>query len=472
MRSSNTNKIRQNTRRGWRFAIAVALALLPLLGVMPSAQADDGAIFEFNPNSGTYTVGSAVPLAISVNGTNVQTVRVNVSYPSRLLNFYGAYTSGSLSPNNSKASCSQNSGNAGSVILGCTLGAARSGDQKVMTLIFGVLAAGDAKVSMVAGDGSTATDILDGNGASVWGHDLPFATYTLVTTKPQSVAGGQTPSQAAPTSSGDSATPTPAPTTPSTHRSPAVKSTDGSITTKVTDSSGAAIEGARVLLDGSRSTYTDADGTASFSSVQTGSHTVSASAVARAGSYDTVTLTDGQKRQLALHLGAMLAPSPIVGYICIVGVIAVVVVTKTRKGNSEPASSVSGAQFAARPVMPGVVVGTGYTPAVVVAPQPLQAVSPAPQMNSAVPMPAGVVYRPGMAPPAAAPRPVGPMQPGARPPVPGQVPPGVQAQGAWPPPVPGFRPPARPIGYYPQMVARPSWPGSQAPPNNPPGATK
>jgi hypothetical protein len=300
-------------------------------------------------------------------------------------------TSPSVTPNTTTfplcvAPYSGNSYVSGSTIqIPCAGTSSFSGTQLVATLTFTASSVGSPTLNMTSGSDVQAS------GSSVFNGTLPSASFSVANapaggggggttgggttgggttgggtsggTKTGGTSGGTKTTGGGSTSTGGGSTSTSGGGTTPTQDDTSTDTTQSTtataaLTIVVTDNSGKPIEGAKVVVDGRYNEYTDAKGTAGFTGLPVGSHTVSVSASGRATTQSTVSLAANDTKQVSLKLASAGVPTVAIGagvvaLVVVVGGIGLLIARRSRGNSSLPGVSVS-----------GMVVGSADSPAV------------------------------------------------------------------------------------------------------------
>lgn len=276
------------------------LLTFSVMSTLPVFAAGD-ASFSISPSSGSYTVGSNFTVTIdetSSSGDNTNAVQANLSYDASILQ----YTSSSLGV---FTLCTQNGGGSGSANFACAATSSQNGTQEVAAINFKVIASGAASVAMTSG-----SNIDNTSGTSVWNGSLPSASFSLkapaTTASPQASVSSPTyipstmPSVSTKTAQ---KTTTPSKSTASTRTKSVVKAPMlAAVTIIVVDANGQPVKGAKVVLDGKNTEYSDNQGKANFSVEASGSHTVTVTDPGKQPYHTKVVLIAGQSVPIELQL--------------------------------------------------------------------------------------------------------------------------------------------------------------------------
>lgn len=371
------------------------------------ALAAGSASFSLSPTSGSYAPGATVTVSVYEDGSNVGSATVNLSYNASLLQCEGDSIGSAFSvylP--SIETCSGGAAN-----LSAASSAALNGSELFATVTFKTLAAGSASVSVAAGSGAGATQIVDDTSdANVWDGGTPAATFTVSnptappsgggssdgTSSPSGSAGSSkaggttskpastsTPAPPAPTSTTPT-TPVPASTTqPPTQTRPAVTAT-AALTVTVLDTNGKPVRNAKVVLGGTTSAYTNAQGTVRFTGINSGAHSVTITASGKKATASTVTLAPGEDKDVSLRLANSTSSLVLSVFYVVVGLIVLggggFGYLKLSKGRLPFFRSGSAAPMAANPLAPVVPpMSHSLPPSSVITPTvPAAATGPAP----------------------------------------------------------------------------------------------
>jgi hypothetical protein len=354
MKNKQINRIlKEKIMRKFRVAIVLsfgfilaAASITALLATSVPAYATGDASFSLSSVSGSYTVGSTFTVTVletSSSSDNVEGVQANLTYNAANLQFNSVAESGSPF-----TICGQSTGGSGSVAVGCASTSTVSGVQTVAQISFTALQSGTGTVSFASG-----SDIQNSASTSVWNGSLPSANYSLTTPTPPVVTPTPTSTSSSTTSAAKTTTSaakstvaagtttktgattttaTAAPTMPITPTTPAkpvststVTTADspplGTLTLVVTNSQGKPIANAKVIIGTLAPHYTNASGTVTFSSVKTGSNTVTVSYPGKATSKKAVLVTAGNIKLLSVKL----APASHMGEIITIVIILLVI---------------------------------------------------------------------------------------------------------------------------------------------------
>lgn len=373
-------------KRWSKLTVAFMALCTPIFLMAPAAFAAGDASLSLSPASGSYTVGDTVTVKVNATAAaadNANAVSANMTF--------AGMTNPTVTVNTAAfglciAPYAGNSYISGSTIqIPCASTSAFSGTVLVATLTFTASSAGSPSLTMASGSDIQASgvSVFDGNLAS--GHYTVAAASTGggggtttgggggggTSTGGGSAGGGSTGGGHVSTGGGSTGgsssgggtgtTTTPTPTDTTTTTTPVTTAATAALTITVTDGSGKPVENAKVVIDGHYSEYTDTKGTAGFTGLPVGDHTVTVTASGKATSQTKLTLAANDNRQVSLKLASkgLSVVTIIAGIAAVVLVVAGGSMLYMRRSHRNP-------------YMPGVstsgmVVGSASTPAAFVA---------------------------------------------------------------------------------------------------------
>lgn len=210
--------------RSVQAVVVIAVVATLMTGLIRMTYAVSGSL-TFTPSSGSGTVGSTLTITLHENSGTDAAIGVDtvINYPASLLSFVSAST---VAPFSVGPPDSTGSGTV-QIVRGAYSGV--TGDQVVSVLVFNVLAAGNATVSL----GPSSISSASGNSNLLTAS--PSSTYSL--TAPATGGGSPTP---APTPTPTPATPVPTPVAKPTTTTSGT-GTPKSTTVTVTPSGGSAV---------------------------------------------------------------------------------------------------------------------------------------------------------------------------------------------------------------------------------------
>lgn len=359
-----------SVRRGRGSLMLVALLyglvlFVPLAVAAHTAFADGDADLTLTPDSGTVSLGAQVMVTLSESSPasdNTNIVDAIVLYDSNLQ--YVSSSQGSF------GSCDIETPDSGEVDMSCVTGATVSGTLPVATITFSALSAGSPNITLDPG-----SDVQDDSGNDIWDGTIPVAAFTINApgaSSSGSGGGAAGPGGAASGSSGGGSAGSTGGGAPAgssnAQSSTSTKTGSASLKLIVTDHNGKPLKGATVRVDNHRSILTNSQGTADFSGLAAGAHTIAVSMSGKVTSTTAVTLSTGESKSMTLKLANQSSSTETVAYVCVGLTILAAAGYLYRKKH--------GYRYAGgfpHIATPGIVVGSG-TPASVESPNPVPTV--------------------------------------------------------------------------------------------------